>query len=699
MVQALEPRQLRSGSDYYTYDGSGNNLAHPEWGSVGQALVRVAAPAFADGIDAPAGADRPSARLLSNSLMVQRGDDIFSSRQLSDFAYAWGQLVDHDLDLVDTGNVPLDIAVPQGDRYFDPNGTGTQVIPMERSVTVAGTGVTTPAQFPNSITSFLDGSVIYGSDAARAAALRSFVGGRLATTEGPDGELMPYNTQGLPNQTQGGPASSYFLGGDVRANENSEEASINTLLVRNHNRLAGQLAAMHPDWTDEQLYQEARKLNVATIQEITYDEFLPALMGDGAMPAYSGYDPGVDPTVSVEFAEAGFRMGHSMLGNDVQFFDDDGGETADAIKMFQISFNPSILEDNGIASLLKYLNANNSEENDLAVVDSLRNVLFGLPGQGGLDLAAIDVQRGREVGLADYNSTRVALGLPALTSFSQITSNVGLANFLQQLYGSIDDVDLMVGGLAEDHLDGSSLGPTFQAILVDQFTRTRAGDRFWYQNVLTPDEMAMIQGETLTRLIADNTSLRNMQANSFFFDAELTGTVFDDANGNGAQDQGEQPIAGTRVFLVDDGEESVLDYTDTDADGHFAFKDVQVGDYSVTVFPPDGTRITTPDQASHHVAKGEIFAGNDFGLQTFFTNVTPSRATPIGPGMPDEAPAPPPDDVPPPAPAMQFSSAFVGPFLPGMRPAAPPEVPTSPLGSDDDLLFGSRKSLFARGAP
>src|SRR5262249_40203253 len=156
-----------------------------------------------------------------------------------------------------------------------------------------GTSQDDPRQQINRITAFIDGSQIYGSDAARAAALRTFVGGRLKTSAG---DLLPLNTMGLANDNPMGlPATSLYAAGDVRANENIELTSLQTLFVREHNRLAGQLAASHPGWSDEQIYQQARRLVVGELQAITYNEWLPALLGPGALRPYQGYNPNVNP--------------------------------------------------------------------------------------------------------------------------------------------------------------------------------------------------------------------------------------------------------------------------------------------------------------------------------------------------------------------------------------------------------------------
>src|SRR5205807_3521485 len=127
----------------------------------------------------------------------------------------------------------------------------------------------------NNVTSFLDGSQIYGSDAARSDALRTHVGGQLKTSAGKllpldDNTTFPNGPLSMANDAHLVPASQLFAAGDVRANENIELTAMQTLFVREHNRIAGVLATEHPTWNDEQLYQEARRLVGAELQIITY---------------------------------------------------------------------------------------------------------------------------------------------------------------------------------------------------------------------------------------------------------------------------------------------------------------------------------------------------------------------------------------------------------------------------------------------
>ena len=502
-----------------TYDGTGNNPANATWGSAGTDLLRIVPAAYGDGVSTPAGAGLPGPRAISNALNPQPKDDP-NNLNLSDFIYAWGQFVDHDLDLTPVGTTePLNIPVPAGDPWFDPFRTGTQVIFDSRSLFDPATGTDTdnPRQQPNSITAFLDGSVIYGSDAARAAALRTFAGGHLKTSTG---NLLPFDTFALPEENDTGQfhLNQLFLTGDVRGNENPLLVSLETLFVREHNRLADLFHAAHPDWTDEQLYQTARQVVVAEIESITYNEFLPALLGPGALPAYAGYDPTVNPGIANEFSTAAFRIGHAQLNGDIQFLDNNGNPILPSLDLAQAFDNPVPVEQVGIDPILKYLASDTAQTVNTQVIDEVRNMLFGPPGSGGQDLFALDIQRGRDHGLPDYNTVRQAYDLPAVTSFAQITSDPNLQAQLQALYGDVNHIDLLIGGLAEDHAPGSSVGPTFQAILVDQFARTRAGDRLWFENTFAGPELNQLEHVTLANLLEWNTNLTiNLQDNVFFY--------------------------------------------------------------------------------------------------------------------------------------------------------------------------------------
>jgi peroxidase len=527
--QSESQQTERSEAGIEPLDGRGNNVAHPDWGNVDQQFLRFSKADYADGISSPAGTNRPSARTVSNRFSVSPEDGITNDRDLTAFVYAWGQFLDHGMILTrqTESEETFPIVVPTGDPWFDPSGTGTVKILFSRSIYDIGTGtsVDNPRQQINTITAFIDGSQIYGVDAERAAALRTFVGGRMKTSAG---NLLSFNTGGFVNDNDAHrvPDDELFLAGDVRANENPELLSMQILFIREHNRIAAQAAREHPDWTDEELYQHARRIVIAELQKITYEEFLPAILGPNAIPAYQGYRADVNPGIATEFSTAAFRLGHSMLGDDIEFLDNQGNEIREAIALRDSFFNPSVVQETGIDPILKYLASDNAQEIDTIVVDDVRNFLFGKPGQGGFDLAAMNIQRGRDHGLADYNTVREAYGLTRITSFDQITSDPGIQSALAATYGSVDNIDLWIGGLAEDHLPNSSLGATFTHILVDQFTRLRDGDRFWYQAALPRNMLRDVQNTSLAEVIRHNTELTKLQENVFFFNDE---TVIVDA--------------------------------------------------------------------------------------------------------------------------------------------------------------------------
>jgi peroxidase len=371
----------------------------------------------------------------------------------------------------------------------------------------------------NTISAYLDGSVIYGSDKTRAAALRTFINGMLATSTG---NLPPLNTVGLPNANDAHivPDSQLFLAGDVRANENIELSAVQTLFVREHNLIASQIASSSLKLSDEEIYQRTRKIVVGELQAITYNEFLPALLGDGAVKAYTGYKPNVNAGIANEFSTAAFRIGHTIVNDDVEFLDNDGQPMHDEVALLDVFFNPTLIKQEGADPILKYLASDKTQEVDLGLINSLRNFLFGPPGAGGLDLASLNIQRGRDHGLADYNATRKAYGLSQVTTWAQITSSTTLQAKLKSLYGSVNNIDLWVGGLAEDHVPGTSIGSTFRKIIADQFERLRDGDRFWYERMFSGDQLATIKSTKLSDIIKRNTWITNLQDNVFFFDGE-----------------------------------------------------------------------------------------------------------------------------------------------------------------------------------
>jgi peroxidase len=635
----LERRDVPSG--VRSIDGTGNNPnpLNSTWGSAGVDLLRHALTTYADGFSAPS-AGRPNPRDISNAIVDQGSADIISKNGLSAMSYAWGQFIDHDMDLTVAASPadPFNITVT-GDDYFPAGST----ISLNRSNYDTSTGTTNARQQINSITAFIDGSMIYGSDTVTADKLRTHSGGQLKTSAG---NLLPYNnaatfptgTLPMANDSHLVPDDQLFAAGDVRANENIELTSLQTIFVREHNRVANALHQAHPSWSDEDLYQGARAWVIGEIEAITYNQWLPTLLGPAGLQPYRGYKSNVNPGIANEFSTAGFRLGHSMLGDDVEFIGNTGLEVADPVALSQAFFNPPLLVANGVDPILKYLSSDPSSEIDSTIVNSLRNFLFGPPGAGGMDLASLNIQRGRDHGLADYNSARVAYGLPAISSFNQITSDATLAQKLRDVYGTtngvdnVNNIDLWVGMLAEDHIRGGNTGPLVARILVDQFTRLRDGDSFWYERTFSGSALNQLRNTTLADVIRRNTNLTNLQDNVFAFKASISGTVYNDHNHNGRRDFHDQGISGRTLQLWDTVENVIVATTTSGIGGTYSFDvldGLRVGRYRVQEVLPTGVVETTPPQPIRAVTRGDTFISQvDFGN----ASVTPIPIPPGGGG-------------------------------------------------------------------
>jgi len=525
-------------------NGFGNNRRDPELGAAGTSFVDTVPLDYGNGFSTPTGQDRPNARVISNAISQQIGN-VPEPRGLTNLIWAWGQFLDHDItlneDTPESAGLVREIDIPANDPFLNPGN----VISLRESEFAEGTGTSplNPRRLPNTITHWVDGSNVYGSDEARAADLRVFVGGQLLTSEG---NLLPLSVS-ESGRTE-------FIAGDTRANENSVLTSMHTLFVREHNRLASNLASAHPDWTDEQLYQRARQINIAQMQNITFNEYLPTLLGE-ELPTYEGYDPLVNPNVERAFANAAFRLGHTQLSSVIPQLAADGTPNGGELLLRDVFFPPvALLQGQGIDGILRGVASSLSQRVDNLVIEDVRSLLFGEgPNSPARDLAAINIERGRLNGLADYNTVRAAYGLERVNSFSEITSNPELRSSLASLYGNVNNIDAFVGLFAEDLEPGGSVGETIGTILQDQFTRLRDGDRFYFEHSLLPAEAALIQQTTFSDIIRRNTDTTIIQDNAFSLTNEGTETS-DTLNGGLGED----------LIFGNQGNDTLLGYANDD---------------------------------------------------------------------------------------------------------------------------------------
>src|SRR6476659_8686367 len=523
------PSPAPGGVSFRSVDGSNNNLADPTMNQAGTDFARVGPANFSDGISAMT--PGPNPRAISNIVVAQAdagedGPHLVNDNgiALSGMMYAWGQFVDHDLDLEKGGTTTdISITVPANDQFLPPGST----IPLTRVAIDPATGVPGhPATAINTITGWLDGSQVYGSDAATAASLRT-ADGHMKTSEGNNLPIV----------------DDSFVAGDVRAAENPDLTALQVLFVREHNYQVDRLHDEHPNWSGDKLYEMAKAITTAEMVNITYSEFLPHLLGKDAIDPYHGYDPTVDARITEEFEGAAYRFGHSIVSDEISAISNTGAFTSEQTLAESFFEDPATFAATGADGLLRHLSGDLANPLDTHLVDGLRNLLVDPPD--GVDLAAINIQRAHDLGLGTLNQTRVALGLTPYTSFDQISSDPATAAALEEAYGSVDAIDLWTGGLAEDHVAGSVIGSTFGRIIGDQFTALRDGDQYYFENQnFDKQTLSEIKGTTLSDLILRDTDTTAMQSDAFVATERHSGTL------GGVDPTGEEAADGMAQLVV-----------------------------------------------------------------------------------------------------------------------------------------------------
>ncbi|XP_077873311.1 putative oxidoreductase PXDNL [Ictidomys tridecemlineatus] len=538
---------------YRTHDATCNNLQHPTWGASLTALVRVLQPAYENGFNSPRGAGRrngdgrsplPLPRLVSTVMAGTAA--VTPDHRYTHMLMQWGQFLDHDLDhtvpalstarfsdgqpcsSVCTNDPPcFPIAIPPE----DPRGAQAPCMFFTRSSPVCGSGTTSlmmnsvyAREQINQLTAYIDASNVYGSSERESQVLRDFSApkGLLRTglTWSSSGKhLLPFSS-GPPTECTRGERDSHsspcFLAGDHRANEQLALTAMHTLWFREHNRVATELSALNPHWDGDTLYQEARKIVGAELQHITYSHWLPKILGDPGMKMlgeYQGYDPHVNAGIINSFATAAFRFGHTLINPILYRLNDTFGEIPEGhLPLHKAFFSPSrIIEEGGIDPLLRGLFGVATK---LRVPSQLLNLeltekLFSTAHSVALDLAATNIQRGRDHGIPPYVDYRVFCNLTSVENFEDLQNEIKdleIIQKLKKLYSTPGDIDLWPALMVEDLIPGTRVGPTLMCLFVTQFQRLRDGDRFWYENpgVFTPAQLTQLKQVSLGRVLCDN---------------------------------------------------------------------------------------------------------------------------------------------------------------------------------------------------
>ncbi|XP_063854179.1 chorion peroxidase-like [Scylla paramamosain] len=531
---------------YRRLDGSCNNLREPGWGKSFTPFRRMFPPEYADNVSEPRGGKNgdglPDARKVSLALkeFPRRFSNCFSVFQMS-----FGQFIDHDLTATPTakdmdGNpltccnekvlqdpsllhpecFPLSIDV--NDPFY--SAYGITCLEFVRSLP-ASRCFFAPREQINQLTAYIDGSAVYGSTKEQSDSLRTFKGGKLKTVITKEGhELLPEaegHQEGCNTKEDMENGLFCFRSGDERVNEHILLALLTTLFAREHNRIAMELSQLRPEWNDERLFQETKRIVAAEIQHIAYNEFLSGLLGPLLVRGldlkplqggefYNGYDNRINAGVANEFAAAALRLGHSMIPE--HSYSKNSSGYYQATELNGVVFHPADMhKKNGIVNLLRGAFSQSIGKVDHAFSNQITGLLFKLENATGFDLVGLNIQRGRDHGLADYTVARRECGFPAIKNFDDLKTifDADVVTMLRKLYKKVEDIDLFVGGMAEKALPGGLIGPTFACILSDQFIRAKRGDRFWYENAgqagsFTKAQLTTLHDVSLARVMCDN---------------------------------------------------------------------------------------------------------------------------------------------------------------------------------------------------
>ena len=302
---------------------------------------------------------------------------------------------------------------------------------------------------------------------------------------------------------------------------------MHTLWVREHNRIAQKLSD-ESNFMDFRIFHLARAIVIAEIQKITYSDYLPKLLGTNSMLTDYNYNSAINPSIPNAFATAAFRFGHSQVQPFIELVNNQSGTDA-ILSLNEVFFNPVLIENNGIEPFIRGMLKNPPRALDEFINSILTSRLFSSDSNViGEDLASRNIQRGRGHGLAPYGDWERWANTNCFVE-SEFRSQMTVARMVET-YGSIEDVDLFVGGLAEEPLPGGIIGPTFGCIIAVTFKAVRDGDRFFYKherpsgNVDTIDSR-LFTSEQINEI--DKTSLSSVICNNV--DSDNFGQIQPDA--------------------------------------------------------------------------------------------------------------------------------------------------------------------------
>jgi len=364
----------------------------------------------------------------------------------------------------------------------------------------------------------------------------------------------------------------HTVAGDWRANENLGLSNFHNMWTREHNFQVENLKASAAHFgvtgiSEVDLHNMARIIVEAQYQKIVYEEFAPSLAGDKVLDfgsgqhGFAGYNPNVDVSVSLEFAVASFRVGHSQIGKDL----------ITGVDLFNGFLNPGLFYGYGASAIQAGLLQQAHEAIDTLMTDVLRNNLV----TRNLDLFTANVLRGRELGLAGFNQMRRELftngpllkangtdttarfmGNPLfkpygsweefgrnLRDWKPATDTAGIARDFNQadpsswgsselltkfrsVYANLEDVDAWVGMLAEKPTaETGQMGPLMAYVFHEQLDRLQEGDRYYYIPRLDGENSDLWNELSDLSVIMKRTSMAGFRADEDAFATQASNDI------------------------------------------------------------------------------------------------------------------------------------------------------------------------------
>ncbi|GFR06906.1 chorion peroxidase [Trichonephila clavata] len=545
--------RCNANSRYRTADGTCNNLQNPTWGSAGVCFRRLLNPNYIGNSgfrQSVLGGPLPRPRDLSLNIHNNLNRP---TNYVNHMYMFFGQLLDHDLTQAPISttvdNEAIECCPPSQNshpqcapiiiRSNDPfySQFGTTCMNFVRSA-VCPTCRLGPRQQMNQITAFIDASFVYGNSLNETNTLRAFDGsGRLRVQSSSNGDLLPRSPDPRNDQCSFPDSNEIcFQAGDARANQHPSLTSLHTLFLREHNRLANGLRRVNPQWNDERIFQETRKIVGALMQVITYKEYLPITLGQERMTffnlwmldyGYTKYNSNTDPSLYNEFSGATFRFGHSLINSITAQSYLNGTNQPRLLR--DTFFQPFELYTGLIDPLMNSVTRSASQWFDRHVVPDVTNYLYRVRGDpAGLDLASINIQRGRDHGLPTYTQmvNFCSDNVYNIRKFKDLVDKNIMSyknvQLLQNNYRSVNDIDLWTGILSETPNENAVIGPTATCVVGLQFNRLKFGDRFYFEHgneepSFSYSQIQELRKMTLSKIMCLNTNIRQLPLNAMLF--------------------------------------------------------------------------------------------------------------------------------------------------------------------------------------